>query len=257
MLRDTRPVANEADRRMASYLTMADALMDAMTRAVPSHVSDDHWRYSGYAQYMRKYNELATTVLSIEPADAPIDTYNLEHLPGLGDTPPMQQRAYFEDVRANLAILRAYLQNRVHPKAERIAGLADFFEANLRRATLHMPERETDVQDVVEQLLIGKGMEKGLDYDRESGRVKFSAKEVIPDFNLLQLSTAVEVKLLKSGTKVGPVIDQINADVVAYGKDYDVQVYVVYDCGGVISDVSEFRRDIEAADGVRVLVIKH
>lgn len=242
---------------MAAYLTMADALMDAMTQAVPNDASDDPWRYAGYGQYMRKYDELARAVLSIEPADAPIDTYNLERLPSIGNTIPMQQRAYFEEARANLAILRAYLQNRVHPKAERINGLADFLEANLRRATLHAPERETDVQDVVEQLLIGKGMEKGLDYDRESGRVKFSAKEVVPDFNLLQLSTAVEVKLLKGGSKVGPVIDQINADVLAYGKEYSVQVYVVYDCGGAISDVSEFRRDIEATDGVRVLVIKH
>ena len=45
-----------------------------------------------------------------------------------------------------------------------------------------MPESERDVQDVVEQLLIGRGYEKGIDYDREVGRVKVSSKEVIPDF---------------------------------------------------------------------------
>lgn len=205
----------QADRRLAAYLGMADALADAMIQAVPNNASDDQWRYAGYAQYMRKYDELARAVLAVEPVDAPIDTYNLEHLPSFANTIPMQQRTYFEEVRANLAILRSYLRNRVHPKGERIAGLADFLEANLRRATLHTPERETDVQDVVEQLLIGKGLEKGLDYDRESGRVKFSAKEVIPDFNLIQLSTSIEVKLLKSGSKVGPAIDQINADVLA------------------------------------------
>jgi hypothetical protein len=58
--------------------------------------------------------------------------------------------------------LRAYLQDRVSPKAERIAGIADFLEARLRRAMLQRADREQDVQDVVAQLLIGRGMERGL-----------------------------------------------------------------------------------------------
>jgi hypothetical protein len=122
---------------------------------------------------------------------------------------------------------------------------------------LHKPEKERDVQDVVEQLLIGRGMEKGLDYDRESGRVRYSSKEVIPDFNLLQLFTAIEVKLVKESSKIGPVIDEINADIVAYGKAYRILVFVVYDVSGCIRDGAEFRRDIEAADGVRAIIVKH
>lgn len=122
---------------------------------------------------------------------------------------------------------------------------------------LHMPERERDVQDVVEQLLIGKGMEKGLVYDRESGRVKYSAKEVIPDFNLPQLFTAIEVKLAKDRSKMGSVIDEINADIVAYAKAYRALVFVVYDVSGCIRDRAELRRDIEAADGVRAIIVKH
>lgn len=249
-------MSDEVERRLAAFLHMADALLDAMRQAVPGSV-DNVWRYTSYVQYMRKYNDLLDAVTAIEPIEAPVDRYDLDAVPSLGNTIAMQQQAYFEDVRANLSILRAYLVNRVHPKAERIAGIADFLEANLRRAMLHKPDKERSVQDVVEQLLIGKGLEKGLDYDRESGRVKFSSKEVVPDFNLLQLSTSIEVKLLKDTSKAGPLIDEINADVLAYGKHYRVLVFVVYDCGGVISDETEFRRDIEAIDGVRVLVIKH
>lgn len=236
---------------------MTEALLDAMNLAVPSSVTGDVWRYATYQQYMRKYNDLLDVASAIEPLEAPVDRYNLDAVPNYANTIAMQQQALFEYVRANLSILRAYLQNRVNPKSERIAEIADFLEANLRRAVLHKPEKERDVQDVVEQLLIGRGMGKGLDYDREPGRVKYSSKEVIPDFNLLQLGTAIEVKLVKETTKLGAIVDEINADVVAYGKAYSVLVFVVYDISGTIRDDAEFRRDLEATDGVRALVIKH
>lgn len=68
-----------------------------------------------------------------------------------------------------------------------MAEIADFLQANLWRGVIERPERERDVQNVVEQLLIGRGLEKGIDYDREVGRVKVSSKEVVPDFVLPQL----------------------------------------------------------------------
>jgi hypothetical protein len=121
---------------------------------------------------------------AIEVLTAPVDRYNLDAVPNFANTFAMPVADTVRRCAAILSILRAYLQNRVNPKSERIAGIADFLEANLRRAVLHKPENEKNVQDVIEQLLIGRGMEKGLDYDRESGRVKYSSKKVIPDFNL-------------------------------------------------------------------------
>jgi len=122
---------------------------------------------------------------------------------------------------------------------------------------LRTPERERDVQDTIEQLFVGRGLEKGSDYDREVGRVKVSSKEVIPDFVLPKLETAIEVKLAKEVGRVGSLIDEINADIRAYGMVYPASVFVVYDVGGSIRDEAEFRRDLEAADGVRVIVVKH
>lgn len=253
----TISAVTDVDARLESCLRIAEALLDAMRDAISATDPGDPWRFASYRQYMRKYNDLLASVTAVEPVEAPVDHYNLDAVPGLGDTLGMQQQSYFESVRANLTILRAYLQNRVNPKSERIAGIADFLEARLRRAMMQRPDREKDVQDVVEQLLIGRGMEKGLHYDRESGRVKYSALEVIPDFVLLELATAIEVKLLKDNTRLGTTIDEINADIQSYSKVYDVLVVVVYDVGGVIRDDAEFRRDLEATDGVRVLVIKH
>lgn len=84
-----------------------------------------------------------------------------------------------------------------------------------------------------------------------------SSKEVIPDFVLPLLQTAIEVKLVKKHGAPSRVIDEINADIRAYGRQYTSVVFVVYDSAGVVRDEAEFRRDLEDADGVKVLFIKH
>jgi len=156
-----------------------------------------------------------------------------------------------------LLILRAYLANRVQPRSGRVSEIADFLQANLRRAVLRVPERERDVQDAIEQIFVGRGLEKGSDYDREVGRVKVSSKEVVPDFILPKLETAIEVKFAKVPGRLGVIVDEINADIRAYGLEYPAIVFVVYDLGGAIRDETEFRRDLEATDGVRVVIVKH
>ncbi len=249
-------MTDEKEEGLRACLRMTEALLDAMDAAVRSSDAADIWRFPSYGTFMRKSNDVVTKVASIEPIDAPVDLFDIDKLPGIGDTIPMQQQKFFEEARANLQILRAYLENRVEPKQRQVTGIADFLQATLRRATLTQPDREKEVQDTIEGLLIGRGMEKGVDYDREVGRVKVSAKEVIPDFIFPPLETALEVKLLKNQATIGRVIDEINADILAYLQDYKATVFVVYDLGA-IRDELEFRRDLETTDGVKVVVVKH
>lgn len=64
------------------------------------------------------------------------------------------------------------------------------------------------------------------------------------------------MKLLREGKK-SRIIEEINADITAYAKKYDRQMFIVYDLGTIRDDV-EFRRDIEAAgDDIKVVIIKH
>ncbi|MBI2820028.1 MAG: hypothetical protein HYX73_08620 [Acidobacteria bacterium] len=104
--------------------------------------------------------------------------------------------------------------------------------------------------------MIGRGMSKGSDYDRETGRVKFSSKEVIPDFIFPKLNLALEVKLASDSSRAKGVIDEVNADIRTYKKKFKFVLFVIYDIGS-IRDESEFRRDLESEDGVSVLIIKH
>ena len=58
-------------------------------------------------------------------------------------------------------------------------------------------EAEIDAQNAAEQLLIGRGLQKEIDYDRETGRVTISVKESVMDFLFRSLSKALKIKLTK------------------------------------------------------------
>ena len=113
-----------------------------------------------------------------------------------------------------------------------------------------------EVQNGIESLIVGRGMAKGTDYDRETGRVKMSGKESVPDFIFSNLKLCLEVKLSKSADKLKAMIDEINADIRTYSTVYDRQLYVIYDLG-TIRDEEEFKRDLEDTPGVSVIVVKH
>ena len=62
----------------------------------------------------------------------------------------------------------------------------------LRKVIYEIPEKELTVQNGIESILVGYGLSKGIDYDRETGRVKVSAKETIPDFIFDRLNLALD-----------------------------------------------------------------
>ena len=127
----------------------------------------------------------------------------------------------------------------------------------MRRAVFNKPTKEKEVQDVIEQLLIGKGFAKGVDYDRETGRVKVSIKEVVSDFIIPRLSMAIEVKLSKDKSKSKVIVDEINADIQSYGKKYSSILFIVYDLGS-IQDETAFKHGLETVDGnINVIIVKH
>lgn len=134
-------------------------------------------------------------------------------------------------------------------------NIENFLQSRIRTVIFQKPEKEVEIQNAIESLLIGRGLAKGLDYDKESGKLEFSGKEYIPDFIIPQMSLCIEVKLLREGRK-SRIIEEISADITAYKKVYARQIYVVYDLG-VIQNELEFKRDIENVDGVKVIIVKH
>jgi len=242
--------------RVKELLHMVSAVVSAMDTSLQT-LPDNLWKYGGCFQYASTYNDLVQRAACLLPnEDLPVTLYNLERAPTVVYQVFLPHKQCFESVYMNLLLLRAYLESKLGLKADEIANLRDFLQANLRRAVLRVPKKERDVQDVLEQVLIGRSLSKGLDYDRETGRVKTSIKEAVPDFIFPRLSLALEVKLSKDKPKSRAIVDEINADIKAYGKAYANILFVVYDLG-TIADEAQFRRDLEASDNVAVIVVKH
>ncbi|MDQ2084313.1 hypothetical protein RA307_29350 [Xanthobacteraceae bacterium Astr-EGSB] len=86
--------------------------------------------------------------------------------------------------------------------------------------------------------------------------MKYAGKEFVPDFIYIPADMFIEVKLVKNAEQAKTVVEEINADLVAYRTQYARGIFVVYDLGA-IRDVSEFTRPIEQNMEVFVCVIKH
>lgn len=247
-------VNRQQQEQVKEYLLQVTALLESINTNVSA--DSDSMKYAGYKQYIRKYNQLVRAISQVINVGALIDLYNVDQIPGIGDTLDIQRKELFDSVHANLSILKAYLEGKLDLKSDEITNLINFFQASLRRAIFRIPEKETEIQDVIEQLLIGRGLAKGIDYDRETGRVKVSIKEFKPDFIFPRLGLALEVKLSKNKEKSREIVDDINADINAYSKKYPYLLFVIYDLG-TIRDEAEFKQSLESPDGISVIVIKH
>jgi len=242
-------------RAYREALITVSALKKSMEHALRSD-PDAVWKHWSYRDYMRKYNDVVRYIQGLTTLTAPIDLYDIDKVPHPGATVMTVQKELFESVHANLSILEAWLSARADLPAEKAEDLRHFLEASLRKVMFESPCQEREVQNAVEQLLIGRGLVKGVDYDRETGRVKVSIKESVPDFILPKLSLALEVKLAKTETKAKAIVDEINADIQAYGRTYERILFVVYDLG-TIRDTLEFTRGLETSAGTEVIVVKH
>ncbi len=241
---------------LRTHIRWVGALLRSMEVALHSEDPSNQWKHGGYKKYAQKYNDLLSEIGKHHVLPPILRVFSLDKIKGGGDTLPFEQKEIFESVHAEASVLKAVLESELGVVEDQREALRDFLQARLRSAMLHGPDNERDVQDAIEQLFIGRGLQKGADYDREVGRVKLSTKESVPDFILPRLGLALEAKLVKTAARVREVVDEIAADIVAYGKEYRQLLFVVYDLGCVRDEV-EFRSDLEAHGNVVILVVKH
>jgi len=214
----------------------------------------DHAKWSATNSFVRAYNRFARqyNILSKET----VMIFSEENLRGWSDTLWPIQKGIFDQTYSELLILLSQLSEYEVGMSASISELVDMLSSNLRKVIFQRPEREIDVQNAVESLLVGRGYQKGVHYDRESGRVRYSGKDFIPDFNFHSVQTALEVKLLKEEGNPSLIVEQLSADIPAYKSAYANVVFCVYDLG-VLRDIHEFQNDLQNTDGVRVCVVQH
>lgn len=123
---------------------------------------------------------------------------------------------------------------------------------DLRASFKTPPTDETLLQDLVYALL--RQVDK--DTNRERRGPRLADKEFAIDFSLFEDKVGVEVKLVDKKEKLGPTIDQINADIPAYTKEFKRIVFVVYDSYNSIADKTRFISDLKRnSKEIEVLVL--
>jgi hypothetical protein len=248
----------DTKEKLKELLSNSKALLGAMRNSTAT-VTGEHaniGRYSSFKTFLRKYNSLVQQAAPLLPNTAVLDKFNLDNIKGSSSYTWITQKEYFDMGYSNASLLQSLLEGAIGYAEDEAHNLRDFIQANLRSAVFAIPEMETEIQNSIESLIVGRGMAKGTDYDRETGRVKVSGKESVPDFVFPNLKLFLEVKLSKSSDKLRAIVDEINADIRAYGKRHERQFYVVYDLG-TIRNEAEFKHGLEDAPGVSVVVVKH
>jgi hypothetical protein len=252
-------LAVDKKEQLKQLLSNTNALLGAMRTSLGS-VSGEHAdinRFSSYKLFLRKYNALVKQAAPLLADTTMLDLINVEHIKDSGLYGWGQQKELFDYAYSNAMLLKSLLEGEIGYAEDETQSLRDFLQANLRKAIFTVPDKEVEVQNAVETLIVGRGMEKGTDYDRETGRVKTSGKESVPDFIFFpNLKLCLEVKLSKSTERLKAIVDEINADIRAYSTQYERQLYIVYDVG-TIRDETEFKSGLENAPGVSVIIVKH
>ena len=247
----------EKNKRIKMLLLRCQALKESMLRTLNDALSPQTGRYAAFKTYAEEYTNLVFQIAKIIDLSCENPkVYEFDTMNGWTNTLWPEQKEVIESVVVYTDILISLLENEVDFVNDEYSNLENFIKTKLRTVMFEQPTKEKDVQNAIEMLFVGKGWNKGIDYDRESGKFEFSGKEYIPDFVVKKLGLCIEVKLLKDNRK-SHVIEEINADITAYSKEYKRQLFIVYDLG-FIRDEIEFKRDIEnSGDEIRVIVVKH
>lgn len=247
----------EKTKQIKFLLLRCKKLKENMLRTLSDSSTDVTGRYTSYRHYAEEHRYLSNEVGKvIDLSNERILFYDVNKMKGSGDTTWTYQKQIIESLVSYTDTLIAFLEKEAGFIEDEYSNLTDFLNNKLRSIIFNIPETEKEVQNAIECLFIGKGWQKGIDFYRESG-LKFSGRNYIPDFIIPKLELSLEVKLLKDESRKSKIIEEINADITAYSKEYQRQLFVIYDIG-IIRDEIEFKHDIEnSKKDIKVIIIKH
>jgi hypothetical protein len=192
----------ERKEQLQVLLSNTNALLGAMRNSTATVTGEaaNVGRYSSFKMFMPKYNGLVQQAVPFLSNPTILDTFNLDKIKPSANYTWVEQKELFDTAYSNVALLKSLLEGAIGYAEDQTSNLRDFIQANLRKAVFSVPDKELDVRNAIEALIVGRSMEKGTDYDRETGRVKVSGKEFVPDFIFINLKLCLEVNCPKRRT---------------------------------------------------------
>jgi hypothetical protein len=209
------------------------------------------YAYAGYPVFVAHYNKFRPMLTKLYGAEAailfPEIPQSLLNLSGNR----FSYRVKLETVSSQLDQMFAYLATKLNVVDQKIEEVLALIELNLRRSIYEVPKNEKEVKNALETIF----RVREYDFLREKITIPYSSKYYIPDFVFEVFDLAVEAKLCNTEDKVKKLVDEINADIVAYQTKYKNAIFVIYDLGH-IRDEQAFKSGIEGNPKVHVKIIK-
>lgn len=249
-------MSNENRRALKILIEQAKGLEKTMDEILNKAGDKIGFNYSSCNDFARHYQSILEESKKYINLPGIYNSYDIENLKNVFDLTGIEQMTIFQSVLASTRLLISTLEGNYDYIEDELHNLENFINSKMRLMFNDIPKNEKEVQDNLERLFIGNSMNRGVDYDRETGKFKFSGREYVPDFIFPNLKGCLEVKLLRDKNQKSKIIEEINADITAYSKQYNEILFLIYDIG-TINDIIEFKRDIEASGNIKVIIIKH
>lgn len=246
---NTAYLFNRADELLKSIKLVYE--MESRDKSQYSKMS----AFSGHKTFATQLSYLVADVLKEFPG-ANFYTYDIIQMKDVFHSVYGYRRDIMDGVLIEVGKIRAFLQSKLGQEREEINEIISLITHKLRSIIRNTPNKESEIQDKIEDLLIGKGYNKGTDFDRETGRVKTGVKESVPDFIFRTLSLCIEVKFVKDSQGPKKITEEMNSDITSYSTAYSNIFFVVYDNGGHIQNIDAFKYKIIGRH-IYIEVIKH
>src|SRR5579864_3339161 len=151
----------ERKEQLRRMLSKVNALVEAMRYSISSAPPNDIWKYSSYKGFIRTYNDLAKEATPFLALGSQIYYFDTDKVASHGNTIASQQKGYFDQAHSNALMLKSLLEGELGYAEDETHKLTAFLQGNLRKAVYGTPEKEVEVQNSIETLLVGRGMAKG------------------------------------------------------------------------------------------------
>lgn len=172
----------EETRKIKVLLNQIRALRDTIQSILDNKESVEYARYSAFRDMASIYNDLSKQAKTLTKMSSVHYSFNTDKMRGYVDILWPESKGILEQVLVATKMLYATLEGDIDFADDEFDNLENFLKSSLRTVIFNRPEKEIEVQNAIESLFLGLGMNKGTDYDRETGKFKFSEKEFIPDF---------------------------------------------------------------------------
>ena len=172
----------EETRQVKVLLNQLRAFQETLQSIIDNKEAAEHSRYVSFKSMAYIYNDFAEQVKIFLKAPAMLYTLNTENMRGYMDTLWGEQKVILEQVLVHTKLLYNTLEGNIDFVDDEFDNLENFIKSRLRTGVFNRPQKEVEVQNVIETLLLGRGLGKGVDYDREAGKIMCSGREYIPDF---------------------------------------------------------------------------